>query len=222
MESQIPQLATMTWPEFIKHMLATTHKIQKAAVLAEDGQPLAVTEDLQVSVEEGQALIRSILDPARSVTRIHMDNNFYTCFQGNSKTLVGTSPNRDRIFVAHKSKDCVVVVFGGTKGHGSYLFELKKNLSAREHREDHMKHLHNQEQITNIPSQEHITNIPRQEQITNIPSQGQIQQILNAAEDERLASEEADDMEQLSEMGQESMEIDDFPHGQDTLGGGYI
>lgn len=62
---------------------------------------------------------------------------------------------------------------------------------------------------------EHLQN---QEQITNIPSQGQIQQILNAAEDERLASQEADDMEQLSEIGQESMEIDDFPLGQDTLG----
>ncbi|XP_046575931.1 uncharacterized protein LOC124283936 isoform X2 [Haliotis rubra] len=208
----------MTWPEFIKHMLATTHKIQKVAVLAEDGQPLAVTEDLQVSVEEGQALIRSILDPARTVTKIHMDNNFYTCFQGNSRTLVGTSPNRDRIFVAHKYKDCVVVVFGGTKGHGSYLFELKKNLWAREHHQQQMTNLPNEGQITDVPSQEQITNIPGQGQITNVPSQGQIQQILNAAEDERLASQEADDIEQLSQMDQEPMDIDDFPQGQDRIG----
>ncbi|XP_067677236.1 uncharacterized protein [Haliotis asinina] len=218
MESQIPQLAAMTWPEFIKHMLATTHKIQKVAVLAEDGQPLAVTEDLQVSMEEGQALVRSILDPARTVTKIHMDNNFYTCFQGNSRTLVGTSPNRDRIFVAYKYEHCLVVVFGGTKGHGSYLFELKKHLWARERRQQQMSNLRNQGQITNIPSQEQITNIPSQRQIPNTPSQGQIQQILNAAEDERLASQDSDNMEQLTQMDRESMDIDDFPQGQDRIG----
>ena len=124
------QISNMCWTDFISHMLATTHKIEKVVVLNSDGLPLATTEGLSVSELEGRALVKSLLDPAGSIVRLHINNNFYTLFQGNDSTVVGVSPARDRVFVGHKPEDydVVVVAFGSTVGHGSFLFELKKNL----------------------------------------------------------------------------------------------
>ncbi|XP_041358801.1 uncharacterized protein LOC121375423 [Gigantopelta aegis] len=131
------RIPDMSWTDFVSHMLATTHKIEKVAVLNCDGKPLAITEGLSLSELEGTAVIKSLLDPAGSITRLHIDNNFYTLFQGNDNTVVGVSPMRDRVFVAHKPEDQVVVViaFGNTTGHGSFLFELKKNLWHKKQRQ---------------------------------------------------------------------------------------
>ena len=39
----------MSWSEFLTRLLESTHKVDKAAVFNTKGQPLATTEDLEVS-----------------------------------------------------------------------------------------------------------------------------------------------------------------------------
>ncbi|KAK7099945.1 uncharacterized protein [Littorina saxatilis] len=126
----------MSWAEFLSHLLQSSHKVDKAAVFNTQGQPLATTEDLHVSDSDGRAILHCLKDPARSLTCITIDETTFRCFQGNDNALVGMATNRKgRVLVARLTEEALVVVMGLSAGHGSFLFEVQKNLKERTRRQ---------------------------------------------------------------------------------------
>nr|KAG5690033.1 hypothetical protein BaRGS_013383 [Batillaria attramentaria] len=90
---------------------------------------------LQVSDADGRALLQCLKDPAGSLTRITIGEADYRCFQGNDNSLVGKAVNnKDRVLVARLTDEVLVLVLGSSKGHGSFLFEVKRSLLERQQR----------------------------------------------------------------------------------------
>ncbi|ESP00468.1 hypothetical protein LOTGIDRAFT_157675 [Lottia gigantea] len=118
----------MSWPGFINRLLEATNKVEKVAIFNLEGVPVAVTDDITVSKMEGEALLRSLYDPSRSIALIHIDDIAFTCFQGNDNTLLGNNKSKGMTFVAYTAKDCIILVLGRSEGHGSFIFEVKRNL----------------------------------------------------------------------------------------------
>lgn len=123
----------MSWAEYLSHLMQATNKVEKAAVFNLKGQPLATTEDLQVSDADGRALLHCLSDPSRSLTRLTIDEADFRCFQGNDNALVGKGvANKDKVLVAKLTDEVLVLVIGSSSGHGSFLFEVKKSLLDRQ------------------------------------------------------------------------------------------
>ncbi|XP_005110556.1 uncharacterized protein LOC101864488 [Aplysia californica] len=122
----------MSWEDFISHVLATTSKVDKMVIYDLKGRPVAVTEDMETSQSEGLALVNCLLDPAKTLTKLHIGDDIFICIQGIGHTFIGTSVrNHSMVIVAHKDSDHVVVVIGHSAGRGSFIFELKRGLSLK-------------------------------------------------------------------------------------------
>ena len=75
-------------------------------------------------------------DPARSLTRLSLDDGDFRCFQGNNRALVGKATNSSgRLLVAYLTDEVLIIVIGIASGHGSFLYEVQKNLEERTRRQ---------------------------------------------------------------------------------------
>ncbi|XP_076462192.1 uncharacterized protein LOC143294687 [Babylonia areolata] len=146
----------MPWADFLTLMLESTQKVEKAAIFNAKGQPLATTEDLQVSESDGRALLNTLHDTAHCITRLTLDGVDFRCFQGNATALVGqaVTGERGRVMVARLTEeDVLVVVLGHSTGHGSFLYEVQHHLQERTRRRQQQLQ-QQQQQVSIRPGQE--------------------------------------------------------------------
>ncbi|KAL8578140.1 hypothetical protein ACOMHN_051695 [Nucella lapillus] len=128
---------SQSWPEFLSGLLQASTRVDKAAVFSSVGQPLAASEGLEVSDKDGRAILYCLRDPARTLTRITIDDTDYRCFQGNGQALVGMATNGSgRVLVARVTGEegAVVIVMGTATSKGSFLFEVQQSLLERTQR----------------------------------------------------------------------------------------
>ena len=91
---------------------------------------------VQVTELDGRALLCSLKDPARCLTRIIFDCTEFRCFQGNNSALLGiASSEPGYVLVARLTDEALIVVMGSSNGNGSFLFEVQQNLSERRRRQ---------------------------------------------------------------------------------------
>ncbi|XP_076440444.1 uncharacterized protein LOC143279955 [Babylonia areolata] len=128
-----------SWSEFVSGLLQSSARVDKAAVFSSSGQPLAASEGLQVSDKDGRAILRCLRDPARTLTRITLDETDFRCFQGNGEALVGMATSGSgRVLVARVTpgeEGAVVVVMGQATAKGSFLYEVQQSLVERTRRQ---------------------------------------------------------------------------------------
>ncbi|PVD23791.1 hypothetical protein C0Q70_17065 [Pomacea canaliculata] len=85
-----------------------------------------------VTEADGKALLRCLEDHFPSLASVHIDGADFRCFQGTSDAVVGTArSNKGRVMVARRTEEALILVMGDAGSHGSFLFELQKNLLER-------------------------------------------------------------------------------------------
>ncbi|CAL1546191.1 unnamed protein product [Lymnaea stagnalis] len=122
----------MSYEDLISHILTTTDKVNKIIVFDLTGRPVAYTEGTETNQSEGMALVNCLLDPAKIMTKLFIDNDFFICVQGIEKTFTGTNiKDRSRVIVARLDDSHVIVLFGQSTGKGSFTYELQHSLELR-------------------------------------------------------------------------------------------
>ncbi|GFO03203.1 hypothetical protein PoB_002970800 [Plakobranchus ocellatus] len=122
----------MSWPDFISHVSATTAKVDKVLVYDPSGYPVAVTEGVETSQTEGQALVNCLVDSTMLLIQLQVDGDYFCCIQGAENNMVGRGvKDRDLVIAAIREGDFSVVFIGRSAGKGSFIFELQDTLSLR-------------------------------------------------------------------------------------------
>ncbi|KAK3734493.1 hypothetical protein RRG08_029688 [Elysia crispata] len=122
----------MSWSDFITHVASTTSKVERVLVYDDQGNPLAVTNGVETSQAEGQALTNCLLDPTLLLTKLDIDGDCFWCIQGVDNNMVGRGVKDDSLVIAAVQEGNNSVAFiGRSAGKGSFIFELQDCLTLR-------------------------------------------------------------------------------------------
>lgn len=109
----------------VLYKLTARGKVEHAAIYNFNGEKIANTDGVDLSVEEIKSLMQCLTDQKKQLIQMKLAGNSYTCMHHTSpNAFVGRAGQT--LFVACKCKKSLVVGLAHTDSPGSCIYEITK------------------------------------------------------------------------------------------------